>query len=78
MLFGTQILGPRRRHVRFEELFAMADVTLTATTGRPLGSSASRRLRAEGKIPATVYGMDKDAVSVTITPVPPVRTLAMR
>ena len=45
----------------------MAEVTLTATTGRPLGSSASRRLRAEGKIPATVYGMDKDAVSVTIT-----------
>ena len=40
----------------------MAEVTLTATTGRPLGSSASRRLRAEGKIPATGYGMDKDAV----------------
>jgi len=45
----------------------MAEVTLTATTGRPLGSSASRRLRAEGQIPATVYGMGKDAISVTIT-----------
>lgn len=44
----------------------MAEVTLTATTGRPTGSSASRRLRAEGQIPATVYGMGKDAVSVSI------------
>ncbi len=45
----------------------MAEVTLTATTGRPTGSSASRRLRAQGQIPATVYGMGKDAVSVTVT-----------
>lgn len=45
----------------------MAEVTLTATTGRPTGSSASRRLRAEGKIPATVYGMGTEAVSVTVT-----------
>lgn len=45
----------------------MAEVTLTATTGRPTGSSASRRMRAEGLIPATVYGMGKDAVSVTVT-----------
>ena len=45
----------------------MAEVTLTATTGRPTGSSASRRLRAQGQIPATVYGMGKDAGSVTVT-----------
>ena len=45
----------------------MAEVTLTATTGRPTGSSASRRLRAEGKIPATVYGMGSEALSVTVT-----------
>jgi large subunit ribosomal protein L25 len=49
-----------------EELFVMAEVTLTATTGRTTGSPDSRRLRAEGKIPAVVYGMGKDAVSVTI------------
>ena len=45
----------------------MAEVTLTATTGRELGTSASRRLRAEGSIPATVYGLGKDATSVEIT-----------
>jgi hypothetical protein len=28
------------------------DVTLTAETGRPTGSSRARRLRAEGKVPA--------------------------
>jgi len=53
--------------VRFEELFDMAEVTLTAETGRELGSSSSRRLRTEGKIPGTVYGMGKGAVSITVT-----------
>ena len=45
----------------------MAEVTLTATTGRPLGSSASRRLRAEGKIPVTytnlLLGITKASLS---------------
>lgn len=45
----------------------MAEVTLTATTGRTTGSPASRRMRAEGLIPAVVYGMGTDAVSVTVT-----------
>lgn len=45
----------------------MAEVTLTATKGRPTGSAASRRLRAEGLIPATVYGMGTEAISVTVT-----------
>jgi large subunit ribosomal protein L25 len=44
----------------------MAEITLTASTGRPTGSRASGRLRAEGKVPATVYGLGKDAVSVTV------------
>ncbi|MEZ5321883.1 MAG: 50S ribosomal protein L25 [Microthrixaceae bacterium] len=44
----------------------MAEVTLTASTGREKGSSASRRLRAAGAVPATVYGMGKDAVSVSV------------
>ncbi len=44
----------------------MNEVTLTATTGRKLGSPDSRRMRAEGKIPAVVYGLGKEAVSLTV------------
>ena len=45
----------------------MADeLTLTAETGRPKGSRAARRLRAEGKVPAVVYGLGKDTVEVTV------------
>jgi large subunit ribosomal protein L25 len=44
----------------------MAEITLAASTGRPTGSRASGRLRAEGKVPATVYGLGRDAVSVTV------------
>lgn len=41
-------------------------VPLTVETGRELGSSASRRMRAEGRIPATVYGMGSEPVSVQV------------
>lgn len=41
-------------------------VPLTVETGRELGSSASRRLRGEGLIPATVYGMGAEPVSVHV------------
>ncbi|MHB1969972.1 MAG: 50S ribosomal protein L25 [Acidimicrobiales bacterium] len=34
----------------------MSEVTLRATTGRPQGSAASRRLRRNGAIPGVVYG----------------------
>lgn len=45
----------------------MADqLTLTAETGRPTGSRASRRLRAEGKIPAVVYGADTDPTAIAV------------
>lgn len=44
----------------------MAEITLAASTGRPTGSRASGRLRAQGKIPATVYGLGRDAVSVSV------------
>ena len=44
----------------------MAEITLQATTGRPTGSRASGRLRAEGKVPGTVYGLDKDPQSVAV------------
>jgi large subunit ribosomal protein L25 len=44
----------------------MSQTKLVATTGRPTGSAASRRLRAEGHIPAVVYGQGMTPVSVTI------------
>jgi large subunit ribosomal protein L25 len=44
----------------------MAEIVLTAVPGRPTGSAASRRLRAEGKIPVVVYGPDTEAQAVTV------------
>jgi large subunit ribosomal protein L25 len=42
------------------------DITLVATPGRATGSSASRRLRASGKIPAVLYGRGAEPRSITI------------
>lgn len=42
------------------------DVTLTAETGRALGSRSSRRLLRDGKVPAVVYGLDQDTVAVAV------------
>ena len=44
----------------------MAEITLPAHTGRPTGSRPSNRLRAEGKVPATVYGLGGNAVTVSV------------
>jgi len=44
----------------------MAEITLKAETGRESGSSASKRLRREGKIPAVVYGHGIDPVSIAV------------
>jgi large subunit ribosomal protein L25 len=44
----------------------MAEITLTATTGRIPGTRTSRRLRAEGKVPAVVYGLGREPVAVTV------------
>ncbi len=44
----------------------MSDTLLVAETGRPTGSAASRRLRAEDKIPAIVYGQGMEPLSVTV------------
>ena len=44
----------------------MAEIVLTAETGRATGSSVSRRLRAEGKVPAVFYGPGTEAVPVTV------------
>lgn len=44
----------------------MEELTLVTETGREIGSAPSRRLRAEGKLPGVVYGLDKEAVAVTV------------
>ena len=44
----------------------MSEFTLTAEVGRPLGSSATRRLRRDGKIPGVVYGHGTDPIPVAI------------
>ncbi len=44
----------------------MAEITVTANTGRPIGSRASGRLRAEGRVPGVVYGLGKDPQPVAV------------
>lgn len=42
------------------------DIILTAETGRTTGSSASRRLRATGKVPAVIYGRGAEPQPITV------------
>ena len=44
----------------------MQELTLSLDLGRATGSAPSRRLRQQGKVPAVVYGLGHDAVSVTV------------
>lgn len=44
----------------------MAEITLKADTGRTTGTRPSKRLRAQGKIPAVVYGGGAEPTSVTV------------
>lgn len=44
----------------------MSEVTLTATTGREIGTRPSRRVRAEGRVPGVVYGAGKPATVITV------------
>jgi len=44
----------------------MAEITLTAETGRPTGSRVSKRLVASGKVPGVVYGLGNDPVPVSV------------
>ena len=44
----------------------MSQTTLVATTGRPTGSAAARRLRAEGHIPGVLYGRGMTPISLTV------------
>jgi large subunit ribosomal protein L25 len=42
------------------------DLTVIAETGRPTGSRPAQRLRAEGKVPGVVYGLDREPVAVVV------------
>jgi large subunit ribosomal protein L25 len=44
----------------------MSETVLIAETGRATGSAASRRLRAEDKIPAVVYGHGMEPISIAV------------
>jgi len=44
----------------------MPEVTLTAEAGRETGSSATRRLRSEGRIPGVVYGHGAEPIPVSV------------
>jgi large subunit ribosomal protein L25 len=44
----------------------MSETVLQAEVGRRAGSSDARRLRANGKIPAVVYGLGMDPISVSV------------
>lgn len=44
----------------------MSELLLTAHTGRITGTRSSRRLRSEGMVPAVVYGLGADPVSVAV------------
>ncbi len=44
----------------------MPEVTLSAEAGREIGSSSTRRLRAQGKIPGVVYGHGADPLPVAV------------
>jgi large subunit ribosomal protein L25 len=64
---------PLPRRDRLQELFVM-DLTLTVEPGRSLGTRPSRRLRAEGRVPAVVYGLGREPTSVSV-PWPELRKL---
>jgi large subunit ribosomal protein L25 len=44
----------------------MAEIQLTAETGREAGTRSSKRLRRDGKIPAVVYGHGADPVAISV------------
>ena len=44
----------------------MSELLLTASTGRLTGTRSSRRLRLEGQVPAVLYGLGEDPVSISV------------
>jgi large subunit ribosomal protein L25 len=44
----------------------MAEITLVAETGRAIGTSDSKRVRRDGRIPAVIYGHGMDALPISV------------
>ncbi len=44
----------------------MSEIVLSAETTRETGTRSSRRLRREGRVPAVVYGLSQDPVSIDV------------
>jgi large subunit ribosomal protein L25 len=44
----------------------MPEVTLVAESGREIGTSSTRRLRTQGKIPGVVYGHGAEPIAVSV------------
>jgi len=44
----------------------MAEITLKVETGRERGTGPSKRIRAEGRIPGVVYGLDAEPIPVVV------------
>src|SRR5687768_13623799 len=44
----------------------MAEITLQAVVGRPTGTRTSKRLRAQGRVPGVVYGLDTEPTPVDV------------
>ncbi len=44
----------------------MAEIQLTAETGRAAGTRSSKRLRREGKVPGVVYGHGTDPIAIAV------------
>ena len=44
----------------------MSEIVLSAETSRTTGTRSSRRLRREGRVPAVVYGLSQDPVSIDV------------
>lgn len=44
----------------------MAEINLKVESGRELGTGPAKRIRAAGKIPGVVYGLESDPIPVTV------------
>ncbi len=44
----------------------MSETLLALETDRPIGTSASRQLRRDGRIPGVLYGLEKDPQTVSV------------
>ena len=53
----------------------MPQLSMQATRREAYGKNASRRLRADGRIPAVVYGRGQDSVSLSVDPKEVIRIL---